>query len=382
MSDVLREGRIILGVEQKRTKLEAPDVGPAEKAFKAEKSAADSAATAGNTASAAIREHTTVIKSHASEAIPALGKVAKAHQEMGESASHSLAHAGHGILQLARGIALMTASSEADMEKLVKKFVEIEAVVDMAKGVSNLSHVAKEFGLVGKAAEAMGVSTAVAMTTLVGVASGVGIAVAALYIYNNTLSEVHKTLEEVIADQQKLYKTAIDAAEAGNKLRASQQDRHRSDAEMEQGLATTPQHRVEAMQRRDKEIQGALEQNAISQDTLHHRMNTGNQMPGDIEAERGLLEDQKAESRDLIETERALIDAMHEARLAAIEKKYRGSEDNPDAQEAKTIETRDEQKQTDAALEEFQATVDKWVAVVKRAGEVADRMQQQQQSNP
>src|SRR4051812_40434646 len=76
---------------------------------------------------------------------------AHVHEEFGRRSALAFAHAGHGALQLTRGIALLAASGEGDTKKLLENLVKIEGAVSVARGAANLARLAAEFGPVGVA---------------------------------------------------------------------------------------------------------------------------------------------------------------------------------------------------------------------------------------
>ncbi len=96
-------------------------------------------------------------KQHISTA-RAAQETGRAHEEFGRRSFIAFAHAGHGVLQLSRGLALLGTSGEKDTRKLLENLVAIEAAVSLAKGAANLAHFAAEFGPVGIAVAAVGVA--------------------------------------------------------------------------------------------------------------------------------------------------------------------------------------------------------------------------------
>lgn len=133
MSEVIRDAVIRLRLELQKAKLESPDMGGLKRGYDDQKKAIKETEKATSESARTIQKHTEV------------------NEDFGRRSFQSFAHAGHGALQLARGIALMSASGEEDTRKLLESLVKIEAAVNIARGAANLAKFAGEFGALGAA---------------------------------------------------------------------------------------------------------------------------------------------------------------------------------------------------------------------------------------
>ena len=110
-------------------------------------------------------------------------KAARAHQAFGIHAARAFKDGLEGTVQFARGVALMTASSEEDTRKLLEMFAKIEAATALVRGAANLSKFAAAFGPIGIA---VGTATA-----------AVGVGVAAWKRYSDAMAEARRKANEL-----------------------------------------------------------------------------------------------------------------------------------------------------------------------------------------
>ncbi len=146
MSDVIRDALIRIRYEVQKSKLEGPELSQTVKAHEKVAEAADKVAK------------TQLAIGSATE------RAAAAHEDFGRRSFTAFAHAGHGVLQLGRGLALLSASSEQDTQKILESLLKIEAGVSIAKGGANLIKFASEFGVLGIAVAGAGAAVAAGAT--------------------------------------------------------------------------------------------------------------------------------------------------------------------------------------------------------------------------
>ena len=173
-----------------------------------------------------------------------LRKNEQAHEHHAREIFRSSLHAIHGITSLSRGIALMAASGEEDVEKLARKFVYLEGVVSAVKGGIKLTQFAAEFGQLG--------------LVMGGVAAAFAAAAAATTLYE---AQVSKAKEQVISlreEGRRLQQQQDDA-------RAAAEARDRSQADANAGAAGSANEgrAIESNLRRNQEQMG------LSQGTLY-----------------------------------------------------------------------------------------------------------------
>lgn len=141
-----------------------------------------------------------------------------AHERHARTILKASLHGLHGFTTFSRGIALMTASNEEDVEKLAQKFMYLEGVVSTVKGGLKLTQFAAEFGSVG-----------VAMGGLAAAAA------AGIAIYSNYTAILSRMKDEVKA-----------LREEGERLRMEEdkrnsQMRQRHTAEEQQRIGNLPE---------------------------------------------------------------------------------------------------------------------------------------------
>jgi hypothetical protein len=116
MAEVTR--RVIIEVEtrQKKSRLDAPDVGSAERAFNAEADAAKKATESTNQATEAVQRHAGIVR-HSST-----------------SMVRDFREAGEGAFRMARGLTLLAASGSDDMKRLVQSVALAQGAFDVFAG--------------------------------------------------------------------------------------------------------------------------------------------------------------------------------------------------------------------------------------------------------
>lgn len=142
---VIRKAIIEIETHQKRSKLEAPDIGPSERAFKAESKAAAEAAKEIDNANKTLAEHAELIRQTSNEQItasqeirPVMQEAGRTTEEFGVKSVQSFAKAGRGALQLTRAIALFAASNEQDTQRILQGLISIEVGVSAVGGAYKL----------------------------------------------------------------------------------------------------------------------------------------------------------------------------------------------------------------------------------------------------
>lgn len=131
MSEVIRKAIIELELRLKKERLEMPNAAEFERANQRYEAAFEKQTKAAKEQQRTIKE---------------TGRV---HEEFGRVSAMSLAHAGHGVLQLTRGLSLLGTSGEEDTRKLLENLVKIEGAVSLAKGAAGVAKFAGEFGTLG-----------------------------------------------------------------------------------------------------------------------------------------------------------------------------------------------------------------------------------------
>ena len=146
---VIRKAIIEIETRQKRSKLEATDVGPSERAYQAEAKAAGESAkeqAASNTERERALDGTRRFSEQVSRS---LGQSQASTEQYKRVSIGAFRESGEGILRLARGFALFSASTEEDTRKVLEGLIKIEATISTLKGAAKLAQVAAEFGPVG-----------------------------------------------------------------------------------------------------------------------------------------------------------------------------------------------------------------------------------------
>jgi hypothetical protein len=129
MAEVTR--RVIIEVEtrQKKSRLDAPDVGSAERAFKAESEAAKKATESTTQATEAVKRHSNTVRNSSVSIV------------------RDFREAGEGALRLTRGLALLSASGSDDLKKLVQSVALAQGAFDVfAGGFKVITNLASSFG--------------------------------------------------------------------------------------------------------------------------------------------------------------------------------------------------------------------------------------------
>jgi hypothetical protein len=185
MSDVIRRAIIELELKLKKSQINAPELSGIKRVYEEQVKGAKQVEQQTKSSSRVIQE------------------AAERHEEFGRKSVLAFAHAGHGALQLTRGLALLSASGQEDTQKLLESLVQIEGAVAFAKGAASLGKFAAEFGPVGAAVAGL--------TAIVSVGAGV---------WSHYRSEVAKS-------EEALKKVAEAQAKAGESERQQQIARQR-----------------------------------------------------------------------------------------------------------------------------------------------------------
>lgn len=129
MAEVTR--RVIIEVEtrQKRSRLEAPDAGSAERAFKAESDAAERAAASADKATQSVKRHADTVRTSSLSIV------------------RDFREAGEGAFKMARGLTLLAASGSDDLKRLVQHVALAQGAFDVfAGGFKVFTNLSRVFG--------------------------------------------------------------------------------------------------------------------------------------------------------------------------------------------------------------------------------------------
>lgn len=127
MADIIREAVIRISLEQVKAKLEPPDLTPLKKATEEAKAEAQkAAATMANTA----RQTAETVDRAAKQQVESVSKVVDANLR----ANEAFKAAGEGAFTFARGVAFLVASSDEDLQKLLKTVAAFQGGFDIFKG--------------------------------------------------------------------------------------------------------------------------------------------------------------------------------------------------------------------------------------------------------
>jgi hypothetical protein len=233
MAEVTR--RVIIEVEtrQKKSRLDAPDVGSAERAFKAEADSANKAVAATEKATSAAKRHVDVwatglrtvsaafreqqagqqawqrgLAQLAEQSKKHLGESTRPVEELGETTTRStqsmvrdFREAGEGVLRFSRGLALLSANGSDDLKALVQKVAIAQGAFDVfAGGAKALTHISRAFGPIG-----VGISV---------VTGALGLGVAAWRRWGDAADKATKEATEALrehnAEQEKFSRFRIE----------------------------------------------------------------------------------------------------------------------------------------------------------------------------
>ena len=163
-----RDAIIRLRIEQRKARLEAPDVGPAERALKKVEAAAEATTKAVERTSRTVEQHSAVV-------VDSSAKNVRAFRESTE-----------GALRFARGISFLAISAGADLTGLIRTIALVQGSMDVLASGRGLLAFAK-------------LNPAIAAVTAV-----VAVGATELFRYNRALKEGEERLEKWIAISQRL----------------------------------------------------------------------------------------------------------------------------------------------------------------------------------
>lgn len=135
---IIREGVIRIRYEQQKAKLEAPDTGPSQRAFEAEKKAADEAKKSIEGVTAATKENSATTKRAVDENRVNLEAGRLAAERYAVKSVSAFRESGEGALRLARGLAFLAASGSDDMKKLAQGIAIAAGSFDVLSGASKV----------------------------------------------------------------------------------------------------------------------------------------------------------------------------------------------------------------------------------------------------
>jgi len=148
----IRDAVIRIRTEQVKAKLEAPDVGPAERAFKAEAKAAKEDSKAIEETNTARTAAVDSSRKFASETRRNLAESGAASTEFSRASVNAFRASGEGLLRFTRGVAFMSASSERDMQRMIQTVSAAQGAFDIfAGGAKTVTTLGTAFGPVGVA---------------------------------------------------------------------------------------------------------------------------------------------------------------------------------------------------------------------------------------
>jgi hypothetical protein len=195
MADVIRRAIIEIETRQKRSRLDAPGVGEAGRAFKAEEAAATKAAAAVEKVDAASRRHADTVRVSSLTAV-------RGFHEMGE-----------GALRAARGMALLSAGGSDDLKKLIQTVALAQGAFDVFAGsFKAITHAGRAFGPVGAA--------------ITGITHALGLGVAAWVRWEGASREAARAAADA---REELRKYEVEQIRIANRQAAEEQ---RSGAEI------------------------------------------------------------------------------------------------------------------------------------------------------
>jgi hypothetical protein len=129
VADVVRRVLIEVQTVQKKSRLDAPDAGSAERAFKAETEAAKKATDSVDKATEATKRHADTVRNSSVSIV------------------RDFREAGEGAFRMARGLTLLAASGSDDMKKLVQSVALAQGAFDVfAGGFKVFTNIARTLG--------------------------------------------------------------------------------------------------------------------------------------------------------------------------------------------------------------------------------------------
>jgi hypothetical protein len=232
----IRKAIIEIETRTKRTKIEAPDISAAEKAFQAEAAAAGEASKAIQGANVARREAGESARVFANESRPVIDdfhrRTVNAFNEGGEAA-----------FRFGRGLALVSASSEKDMQVIVRNVALAQGAFDVFAGGSKaLTTIGAAFGPIG--------------VGIAGVTLAVGAGAIAWRKYTAELEEVAKAEREA---RDALREHDRELTRLGSRRIAGDVSRQRALADLGISNALTPAERLRRIEREQNRVRGSAD---------------------------------------------------------------------------------------------------------------------------